>query len=117
VKNQSEFELTKRKSLDLEVPSEGSIPSIFLPDSSKSSSEILRLKKIKGQVSGLEKMYQDRRYCIDIIQQIRACSSALKSLERETLRKHLQKCVKEAVRNQDNQQVDTKFAEIFNLLK
>src|SRR5438046_2580300 len=56
------------------------------PDHSK---HLGRLNRIKGQVDGVEKMITDRRYCLDIITQVRAIAAAAKALETEVLETHL----------------------------
>ena len=52
-----------------------------------------RLNRISGQVEGIKKMIEEGRYCMDIIIQIKAARSALKSVEKNILKKHLQHCV------------------------
>lgn len=57
------------------------------------SDNIPRLNRILGQVEGIKKMIEDKRYCTDILMQLRAVRSALKSVESNILQKHLQHCV------------------------
>lgn len=52
-----------------------------------------RVKRIGGQVAGIERMLADRRYCVDILNQIAAVRSALDSLGIELLTRHLETCV------------------------
>lgn len=59
---------------------------------------LARLKKIEGQVRGVEKMVQDDRYCIDVLQQISAANRALQSVALHLLDEHLSHCVAEAVK-------------------
>ncbi len=54
---------------------------------------INRIKKIKGQINGVEKMILDDKYCIDIITQTSAIKSAISSLEDEMLESHLSHCL------------------------
>lgn len=54
---------------------------------------ITRIKKIMGQLSGVEKMILDDKYCIDIITQTSAIKSAISSLEDEMLESHLSHCL------------------------
>ncbi len=56
-----------------------------------------RLRRIEGQVRGIERMVGDERYCIDILTQISAVSTALDSLAVEVLDDHVNHCVKEAL--------------------
>ena len=68
----------------------------------KHDDALMRLKKIEGQVRGLEQMIQDRRYCIEIIQQVTAVRKALDQVALQVMRKHVQGCVAEAVRSKHN---------------
>lgn len=54
---------------------------------------VTRLKKIVGQLSGIEKMILQDKYCIDIITQTSAVKSAISSLEDEMLESHLAHCL------------------------
>lgn len=80
------------------------------------SSEGPRLRRVKGQIEGIEKMIQSRRYCPDIIMQIRAAKAALTSLEGAIMKTHLRHCVKDAMRSRDVLIADEKIQEIVNLI-
>lgn len=54
---------------------------------------VSRVKRIGGQVSGIERMLEDKRYCVDILNQISAVRSALDALGVELLTRHLETCV------------------------
>jgi DNA-binding FrmR family transcriptional regulator len=56
----------------------------------------LRLRRIEGQVRGLERMVAEPRLCVDLLTQIAAVQSALKSVGDEILHYHVQRCVPEA---------------------
>ena len=58
-----------------------------------------RLKIIEGQVRGLEKMVEDKKYCINIITQTSAIKKALSSVEDVILEKHLSTCAINQVKN------------------
>lgn len=75
-----------------------------------------RLKRIRGQVNGIERMIQEKRYCVDILIQIKAARSALLALEGEVLRTHLEGCVREALSARDSFQADKKVKELMELL-
>ena len=65
-------------------------------ESSASSSDrklFARVKRIAGQVAGIERMLEDKRYCVDILNQIAAVRSALDALGVELLTRHLEMCV------------------------
>ena len=52
-----------------------------------------RVKRIAGQVTGIERMLEEKRYCVDILNQIAAVRSALDALGIELLTRHLEMCV------------------------
>ena len=56
-----------------------------------------RLRRIEGQVRGLQRMVEDDTYCIDVLTQISAATRALESVALELLGDHLDHCVREAV--------------------
>ena len=58
--------------------------------------ELLRLNRIEGQIRGVQKMIQDKRYCIDILTQLSSVVGAIKSVEENILERHLKGCVKQS---------------------
>ncbi len=60
---------------------------------------INRLKRIEGQVRGVRAMVEDDAYCVDILTQVAAISSALSSFSRELLDRHIKSCVVEDIQN------------------
>ena len=60
-----------------------------------------RLKKIEGQVKGLQRMVEDGRYCIDILQQVTATRRALEQVAMGIMRRHVDACVSDAVRSKN----------------
>ena len=54
---------------------------------------VSRIKRIGGQVSGIERMLEDKRYCVDILNQIAAVRSALDAMGVELISRHLESCV------------------------
>src|SRR4051812_48113847 len=59
---------------------------------------VKRLRRIEGQVRGLQKMVDDDRYCADIMTQISSVQEALRSVGRELMRNHLKHCATKAIR-------------------
>jgi len=57
-----------------------------------------RLRRIEGQVRGLQKMIEEDRYCPDIITQIASVQEALRGVGRQLLRNHLQHCATAAIK-------------------
>ncbi|KFJ07404.1 metal-sensitive transcriptional regulator [Bifidobacterium tsurumiense] len=71
---------------------------------------VARLKRVEGQVRALSQMVEDDAYCIDVLTQISASTSALKSVAQILLDDHLQHCIKQAV-EQGGDVADEKVAE------
>ena len=69
-----------------------------------------RLRRIEGQVRGLQRMVGEDAYCIDVLTQISAATKALQSVALELLDDHLAHCVREAVTG-GGPEADTKVAE------
>ena len=61
-----------------------------------------RLRRIEGQVRGLQKMVEDDRYCADIMTQISSVHEALRSVGRELMRNHLKHCATAAIKKDDD---------------
>ena len=62
-------------------------------------SVLKRLRRIEGQVRGLQRMVEEGRYCIDILEQISAATRALQSVALQLLEGHMGHCVAEAVKS------------------
>ena len=62
---------------------------------------LLRLRKIGGQVQGISKMVEDDRYCVDVLQQLSAVTSAVESVSRIVVRNYLERCVTDAIEGGD----------------
>ena len=60
-----------------------------------------RLRRIEGQVRGLQKMVESDRYCADIMMQISSVQEALRGVGRELMRNHLKHCASTAIRSSD----------------
>lgn len=63
------------------------------PSSPSHADNLPRLNRISGQIDGIKKMIEEERYCVDIVNQIKAVRSALKSVEKNILSKHIKHCV------------------------
>jgi DNA-binding FrmR family transcriptional regulator len=61
-------------------------------------SNLKRLRRIEGQVRGLQKMVEEDRYCPDILIQVASVQEALRSVGRELMRNHLKHCATQAFR-------------------
>ena len=58
-----------------------------------------RLRSIEGQIAGIRRMVAEERYCLDILTQVSAARAALNALGLHVLKRHLDHCVADAVRN------------------
>ena len=67
---------------------------------------INRLSRIEGQVRGIKQMLEEDKYCIDILTQTSATSSALNSFTKEILESHIRSCVSEGVKNGDDEKIE-----------
>lgn len=76
-----------------------------------------RLRRIVGQVQGVQRMVEDKKYCIDIITQIQAARSALRAVELQILQKHMAHCVSDAFASGSPQQAEEKMAELLHVMK
>jgi DNA-binding FrmR family transcriptional regulator len=75
-----------------------------------------RLKKLKGQIAGIERMIEERRYCVDILVQFRAAMAALRTVEVSVFETHLRHCVQEALKSQNEKMIEEKIQELTELL-
>ncbi|MHC4461773.1 MAG: metal-sensitive transcriptional regulator [Planctomycetota bacterium] len=77
---------------------------------------LVALRRIEGQVRGVHKMIENRKYCIDILNQIYAVRGALGRVEERILEKHFQHCVTEAVKGSCEKEKQQKLNEILKLI-
>jgi CsoR family transcriptional regulator, copper-sensing transcriptional repressor len=71
-----------------------------------------RLRRIEGQVRGIERMVEEERYCIDILTQISAATTALDSVALKILGEHVQSCVAGALASGDQEAAQAKSGEL-----
>ena len=76
-----------------------------------------RLKRIEGQVRGVEGMLESDAYCTDILIQVSAISSALKSFNKVLLANHMKTCVAEGIRKGDDSVIDEFVVTLQKLMK
>ena len=77
---------------------------------------LVALRLIEGQIRGIQKMIGDRKYCIDILNQIQAVKGALARIEENILKKHLENCVSEAIKGVCEKEKQQKMDEVLKLL-
>jgi DNA-binding FrmR family transcriptional regulator len=78
---------------------------------------IRRLHRIEGQVRGIERMVEQDRYCIDILTQIAAVSTALEQVGAKLLEAHASHCVADAIASGDKRAADEKTAELLEAVQ
>ena len=81
------------------------------------SETLNRLSRIAGQVQGIRKMVEEQKYCIDIITQIQAVRSALRSVEMQILKKHMNHCVNDALTSGSQKEAGEKLDELLKVMK
>ena len=77
---------------------------------------LTRLRRIEGQVRGVQKMVEDERYCADIITQVSSVQEALRGAARELLRNHLKHCASAAIRGGDPEAAEAMYDELLDLM-
>ncbi len=76
-----------------------------------------RLKRIEGQIRGLENMVDSGAYCTDILVQVSAATAALNSFNKALLATHLRTCVAENIRNGNDEVIDELVGVLQKLMK
>ena len=76
-----------------------------------------RLKRIEGQVRGVEGMLENDAYCIDILMQVAAITSALNSFNKELIASHMKNCVADGIREGNDEVIDEIVVTIQKLMK
>jgi DNA-binding FrmR family transcriptional regulator len=67
---------------------------------------LARLKRIEGQIRGLQRMVDDDTYCIDVLTQVSAATRALESVAVQLMDDHLRHCVTHAIQSDDAAETD-----------
>lgn len=78
---------------------------------------INRLKKIEGQIKGIERMIEEEKYCVDILHQISAVAGALEQVSKIVMKRHLESCVTEAIKTGTTRERDKKIDELMDVFK
>ena len=77
--------------------------------------QLANLNRIEGQIRGIAKMIDDDKYCIDILNQIKAVRKSIASVEGKILKTHLEECVKDSLKGE--KEFESKVEEIIKVLK
>jgi DNA-binding FrmR family transcriptional regulator len=74
-----------------------------------------RLRRIEGQMRGLQKMVEEERYCADVLMQVSSVQEALRGVSRSMLHNHLRHCAAEAIRSDDPARSEAMYVEVLDL--
>tara|TARA_B100002019_G_scaffold286273_1_gene296500 strand:+ start:1025 stop:1285 length:261 start_codon:yes stop_codon:yes gene_type:complete len=77
--------------------------------------KLSHIKRIEGQVRGISKMIEEERYCIDILNQLKAIKKSIASIESKILETHLKSCINDVLKNE--KLFDKKVQELIITLK
>jgi DNA-binding FrmR family transcriptional regulator len=80
------------------------------------SSNLKRLRRIEGQVRGLQRLVEEDRYCADILVQISSVQEALRSVGRALMKNHLRHCASEAIRDTAPGRAEAIYEELLSLV-
>ncbi len=75
------------------------------------------LRRIEGQIKGIQRMIADRQYCIDIATQVYASIGALRRVAEKVLTKHMEHCVVDALKGKSESQKRHKIDEIIGIIR
>ena len=80
------------------------------------AANVKRLRRIEGQVRGLQKMVAEERYCADIMVQVSAVQEALRSVGRALMRNHLRHCAAQAIGHGSPEEAEAMYDELLDLI-
>ena len=80
------------------------------------TTQLQRLRRIEGQIRGVIKMIENKRYCMDILQQTRAISAALKAVENNIMKDHMTSCVVTALKSNKKKEQANKIKEVIEVI-
>ena len=75
-----------------------------------------RLSRDEGQIRGIQEVIRSRRYCVDILIQMRAAMAALRSVELDVFQSHIKQCVRETMKTKNSKAAEKKIEELTELL-
>ena len=87
-----------------------------MPTPASHTSQLQRLRRIEGQIRGVIKMIENKRYCMDILQQTRAISAALKAVENNIMEDHMISCVTTALKSNKKKEQANKIKEVIEVM-
>lgn len=78
---------------------------------------LIALRRIEGQIKGIQRMIEEKKYCVDIVNQVHASVNALRRVAEKILAKHMEHCVVEAIKGKSEQQKKEKIDEIMEVIR
>lgn len=87
------------------------------PHNETNLNEIPQLQRLTGQLEGVKKMIKEERHCYEIIHQLRAVASAIRSLEAKILDHHIEHLLEEVIENPKGKKYEIKKEDLLNVLK
>jgi CsoR family transcriptional regulator, copper-sensing transcriptional repressor len=102
--------------VDAQGEAEGGDRHAIGVDAAIKERNLKRLRRVEGQVRGLQKMVEEDRYCADILTQISSVHEALRSVGRELVRNHLMHCAATAIRRGDAKETEAMYDEIIQMM-
>lgn len=76
-----------------------------------------RLRRIEGQVRGLQRMVDEERYCADVMTQVASVQEALRGVSKALLQNHLRHCAANAIRSGDPDRAEAMYTELLDLMQ
>ncbi|MCX8130389.1 MAG: metal-sensitive transcriptional regulator [Clostridia bacterium] len=93
-------------------------PEVIIMENGKSSEHysdkqdiLKRLRRIEGQVKGIQKMVEEDKYCVDILTQVAAVRAAINKVGGLVLEKHTKTCMKDALESRDQEKIIEEFVD------
>jgi len=74
-----------------------------------------RLRRIEGQVQGIQRMVEEEKYCVDILLQLTAVEGAVEQVQRLLLGRHIESCVADAIRSGSTRDRQKKVDELLDV--
>lgn len=83
----------------------------------KHGDQLVKLNRVSGQIEGIKTMINEQRYCVDILNQLKAARAAIKSIEINILELHMKMCLEKSATSGDAVDLQQKINELCNLIK
>ncbi|NQT28548.1 MAG: metal-sensitive transcriptional regulator [Candidatus Omnitrophica bacterium] len=88
-----------------------------MPHKTTHDENLIALRRIEGQIKGIQRMIEEKKYCVDIVNQVHASVNALRRVAEKILAKHMEHCVVDAIKGKSEQQKKEKIDEIMEVIR